>query len=90
MMASRAAGSLLIAGDQRYDIEVNRMLRLLASNGILTLGAAESAFVFKKESCPGASRPFPPPVPTIGTHMAMEVGAAPYGHWSGCHAVGWD
>jgi tricarballylate dehydrogenase len=25
-----------------------------------------------------------------GIRMAMEVGAIPYGHWSGCHAVGWD
>jgi len=48
MIASRAAGSLLIAGAQQYEIEVTRMLRLLASNGILTLGAAESAFVFEK------------------------------------------
>jgi tricarballylate dehydrogenase len=22
--------------------------------------------------------------------MALEVGAQPHGHWSGCHAVGWD
>ncbi len=25
-----------------------------------------------------------------GLKMALEVGAAPYGNWSGCHAVGWD
>lgn len=25
-----------------------------------------------------------------GIRMALEVGAAPYGHWSGCHAVAWD
>jgi tricarballylate dehydrogenase len=25
-----------------------------------------------------------------GIKMAMEVGAAPTGNWSGCHAVGWD
>ena len=25
-----------------------------------------------------------------GIRMAMEVGASPYGNWSGCHAVGWD
>jgi tricarballylate dehydrogenase len=25
-----------------------------------------------------------------GIRMALEVGALPYGHWSGCHAVGWD
>ena len=25
-----------------------------------------------------------------GIRMAMEIDAAPYGHWSGCHAVGWD
>ncbi|MXZ81229.1 MAG: FAD-binding dehydrogenase [Gammaproteobacteria bacterium] len=25
-----------------------------------------------------------------GIRMAMEIGASPYGHWSGCHAVGWD
>jgi tricarballylate dehydrogenase len=25
-----------------------------------------------------------------GIRMALEAGAAPYGHWSGCHAVGWD
>lgn len=25
-----------------------------------------------------------------GIRMAMEAGAQPYGHWSGCHAVGWD
>ena len=22
--------------------------------------------------------------------MALDVGAMPWGHWSGCHAVGWD
>ncbi len=26
----------------------------------------------------------------IGIKMALDVGALPYGHWSGCHAVGWD
>ena len=25
-----------------------------------------------------------------GIRMALDVGAAPYGNWSGCHAVGWD
>ena len=25
-----------------------------------------------------------------GIKMALDVGALPYGHWSGCHAVGWD
>jgi tricarballylate dehydrogenase len=25
-----------------------------------------------------------------GIRMALEIGAAPYGRWSGCHAVGWD
>jgi tricarballylate dehydrogenase len=25
-----------------------------------------------------------------GIRMALEIGASPYGHWSGCHAVGWD
>jgi tricarballylate dehydrogenase len=25
-----------------------------------------------------------------GIRMALEIGAAPYGHWSGSHAVGWD
>jgi len=25
-----------------------------------------------------------------GLRMALDVGAAPYGNWSGCHAVGWD
>ena len=25
-----------------------------------------------------------------GLKMALEIGAAPYGHWSGCHATGWD
>jgi tricarballylate dehydrogenase len=25
-----------------------------------------------------------------GIRMALEVGAMPYGNWSGCHAVGWD
>ncbi|MEQ8858011.1 MAG: FAD-dependent tricarballylate dehydrogenase TcuA [Pseudomonadales bacterium] len=25
-----------------------------------------------------------------GIRMALEVGAASRGHWSGCHAVGWD
>jgi len=25
-----------------------------------------------------------------GIRMAMDIGAAPYGNWSGCHAVGWD
>src|SRR5438874_3388101 len=23
-------------------------------------------------------------------HMALEIGALPWGHWSGCHAVAWD
>jgi len=25
-----------------------------------------------------------------GIKMALGIGAAPYGNWSGCHAVGWD
>ena len=25
-----------------------------------------------------------------GLKMALDIGAAPYGHWSGCHATGWD
>ena len=25
-----------------------------------------------------------------GIQMALDIGAAAYGHWSGCHAVGWD
>src|ERR1043166_10119246 len=25
-----------------------------------------------------------------GVRMALDIGAMPYGHWSGCHAVGWD
>lgn len=25
-----------------------------------------------------------------GIRMALDVGAQPYGHWSGCHSVGWD
>ena len=25
-----------------------------------------------------------------GIRMGLEAGAMPYGHWSGCHAVGWD
>ena len=25
-----------------------------------------------------------------GIRMALDVGAAPYGNWSGCHAVGWE
>jgi tricarballylate dehydrogenase len=25
-----------------------------------------------------------------GIRMALDLGAAPYGNWSGCHAVGWD
>jgi tricarballylate dehydrogenase len=25
-----------------------------------------------------------------GITMALEIGAQPYGHWSGCHAVAWD
>lgn len=25
-----------------------------------------------------------------GLQMALAAGAMPYGHWSGCHAVGWD
>tara|TARA_B100001142_G_scaffold68156_1_gene68001 strand:- start:130 stop:1620 length:1491 start_codon:yes stop_codon:yes gene_type:complete len=25
-----------------------------------------------------------------GIKMALALGAAPYGNWSGCHAVGWD
>ncbi len=26
----------------------------------------------------------------VGIRSALEAGALPYGHWSGCHAVGWD
>ncbi len=26
----------------------------------------------------------------LGIQMALDVGAMSYGHWSGCHAVGWD
>ncbi|HUW38518.1 MAG TPA: FAD-dependent tricarballylate dehydrogenase TcuA [Rhodocyclaceae bacterium] len=25
-----------------------------------------------------------------GIKMALEIGASPYGNWSGCHAVGWE
>jgi tricarballylate dehydrogenase len=25
-----------------------------------------------------------------GLRMAIEIGAQPFGHWSGCHAVAWD
>ena len=25
-----------------------------------------------------------------GIRMALDAGAMPHGHWSGCHAVGWD
>jgi tricarballylate dehydrogenase len=25
-----------------------------------------------------------------GLKMALDIGACPYGNWSGCHAVGWD
>ncbi len=25
-----------------------------------------------------------------GIRMALDAGAQPYGHWSGCHAVGWE
>ena len=25
-----------------------------------------------------------------GIRMALDIGAQPYGHWSGCHAVAWD
>ena len=25
-----------------------------------------------------------------GLKMALEIGACPYGNWSGCHATGWD
>ena len=25
-----------------------------------------------------------------GIRMALEIGAEPYGNWSGCHSVGWD
>lgn len=25
-----------------------------------------------------------------GIRMAMDIGAQPFGHWSGCHAVAWD
>ena len=25
-----------------------------------------------------------------GIRMALDIGATSYGHWSGCHAVGWD
>ncbi len=26
----------------------------------------------------------------VGIKMALDIGAMPYGNWSGCHAVGWD
>jgi tricarballylate dehydrogenase len=26
----------------------------------------------------------------LGIKMMLDAGALPYGHWSGCHAVGWD
>jgi tricarballylate dehydrogenase len=26
----------------------------------------------------------------LGIKMALDIGAQSYGHWSGCHAVGWD
>ena len=26
----------------------------------------------------------------LGIKMALDIGAMAYGHWSGCHAVGWD
>lgn len=26
----------------------------------------------------------------FGHRMALAIGAMPYGHWSGCHSVGWD
>ena len=25
-----------------------------------------------------------------GIRMALDIGAAPFGHWSGCHSVSWD
>ncbi|MDI3340986.1 MAG: FAD-dependent tricarballylate dehydrogenase TcuA [Sphaerobacter sp.] len=25
-----------------------------------------------------------------GLHLALEAGAEPYGHWSGCHSIQWD
>jgi tricarballylate dehydrogenase len=25
-----------------------------------------------------------------GINMALDIGASPYGNWSGCHAVGWE
>src|SRR3546814_6468964 len=25
-----------------------------------------------------------------GIRMAIDIGARPYGNWSGCHSVGWD
>src|SRR5690606_1104544 len=25
-----------------------------------------------------------------GIRMALDIGAQPYGNWSGCHAVGWE
>src|SRR3546814_19433003 len=25
-----------------------------------------------------------------GIRMALEIGASPYGNWSGCHACAWD
>jgi tricarballylate dehydrogenase len=25
-----------------------------------------------------------------GINMALELGAQPYGHWSGCHSIAWD
>lgn len=26
----------------------------------------------------------------FGHRMALDIGAMPFGHWSGCHSVGWD
>ena len=25
-----------------------------------------------------------------GIRMALDIGARPFGNWSGCHSVGWD
>jgi tricarballylate dehydrogenase len=26
----------------------------------------------------------------VGLRMALDIGARPHGHWSGCHSVAWD
>ena len=61
MVATLAAGSLLLAGAQRYDIEVSRMHTWFALNGILTPGPLKvpsflRKTVFGREPAASAAR----------------------------------